>query len=191
MKYAASIAMAATALWLSGCASAPTIAVVDPVGPAPTVGTAGSGEGSLLVYSARTPALVDVNLEEWRLNNDFGRNEFMSAPSHSGYTIYGRNGEVVERVGNARGMGDQMPSVVKLPAGAYKVEAQALNCDGNRVPVIIPVVIKAGQTTVAHLEGGWHPAGFSNTEVAKLPCGRPIGWRASEGELLSSATPAN
>ena len=49
-----------------------------------------------------------------------------------------------------------------LPAGAYKVEAEAVNCDSSRVTVLMTVVIKPGQTTMAHLEGGWSPVGQYN-----------------------------
>jgi hypothetical protein len=189
MKYASLLAMAAATMWLAGCASAPRVAVVDPVGPAPILGASGSGDGSLLIYSAPTPAYVDVNSQEWRLNNDFGKNEFLSEPAHTGYTVYAKTGEVVERVRNARDLSDETPSVVTLHPGAYKVEAKAINCDGTRITVILPVVIKAGQTTVAHLDGGWNPMGHQDTDLAKLPCGRVIGWRAAEGEFASTQLP--
>jgi hypothetical protein len=39
---------------------------------------------------------------------------------------------------------------------------------------------------MAHLEGGWNPGGQAQEiEVAKLPCGRAIGWRAPEADLAS------
>ena len=55
-----------------------------------------------MIYSARTPADVDVNMAEWRYNNDFGKNEFLYEPAHTDYTIYARNGEVFKHVRNAR-----------------------------------------------------------------------------------------
>jgi hypothetical protein len=187
MKYTNAIAMAAATVWLAGCASAPTVAVSDPVGPAPSMDASASGDGSLLVYSARIPAYVDINSQEWRWNNDFGRNEFMFEPAHTGYSVYTKTGELVERVRNARDLSDGTPSLSTLRPGAYRVEADAINCDGGRITVILPVVIKAGQTTVAHLQGGWHPAGTQDTELAKLPCGRAIGWRAADADLASNA----
>jgi hypothetical protein len=172
---------------LAGCASAPRVVVDEPVGPGPTAGPAGTGDGSLVIYSARMPADVDVNREEWLWNNDFGKNEFLSEPAHTGYTIYARNGEVVQHVRNARDVNDVLPTVVSLPAGAYKVEAVAVNCDSSLVRVLMTVVIKPGQTTMAHLEGGWNPVGQAEpTELAKLPCGRAIGWRAPEAGFAGS-----
>jgi hypothetical protein len=187
MKYASTLAMAAATFWLAGCASAPKVTVVDPVGPAPSTDASASGDGLLLVYSARIPAYVDMNIQEWRWNNDFGKNEFMSEPAHTGYSVYTKTGELVERVRNARDLSDETPSLVALHPGTYRVEADAFNCDGSRITVLLPVVIKAGQRTVAHLEGGWSPAGFEDTELARLPCGRAIGWRAAEAEVASSA----
>jgi hypothetical protein len=181
MKYANIFAAAGALVCLVGCASAPRVVVDEPLGPSPTGVAQGTGEGSMVIYSARTPADVDVYTEEWRWNNDFGKNAFLYEPAHSDYTIYTPNGEVFKHVRNARDQNDDTPTVVKLPAGSYKVEAEAVNCDANRVKVLMAVVIKPGQPTLAHLEGDWNPMGqFKDTEVAKLPCGRVIGWRASE-----------
>jgi hypothetical protein len=189
MKYASSLAMAAAAVWLAGCASAPKIAVVEPVGPAPMPAASGSGDGSLVIYSARVPAVVDLNRDQWLSSIDPGRTDFRYEPAHTGYTVYTKSGELVTTVPNARDENDDTPSVVALPPGAYRVEAQAIDCDGSRITVILPAVIKPGEATVAHLEGGWRPQGYTDSEVAKLPCGRVIGWRAAEGEFASAAKP--
>jgi hypothetical protein len=181
MKYSNMFAVVGASVLLVGCASAPRVVVDEPLGPGPAGGAQGTGEGSMVIYSARAPAYVNFNEVEWRWNNDFGKNAFLYEPAHSDYTVYTQSGEVVKRVRNARDANDETPTVVTLPAGSYKVEAEAVNCDANRVKVLMPVVIKAGQTTMAHLEGGWNPAGqYKETEVARLPCGRVIGWRASE-----------
>lgn len=185
MKYANTLA--AATLWLAGCASAPTVAVVDPIGPAPSLGAPGSGDGALVVYSARTPAFVDINNEDWRRDGSFGRDQTAIELSHTAYSVYTTTGELVEQVRNARHLGDETPFVVALRPGAYRVEAEAINCDGSRIVVILPVVIKAGETTVANLEGGWRPQGVEGTELARLPCGRAIGWRAGEAEVASTA----
>jgi hypothetical protein len=141
----------------------------------------------LAIYSARTPASVDVNAAEWRYNNDFGKNEFLYEPAHTDYTIYTQNGEVFKHVHNARDTNDQVPTLVTLPAGSYKVEAEALSCDSSRVHVLMPVVIKSGQATIAHLEGDWNPPGqYNDTEFATLPCGRIIGWRAPDAGFASA-----
>jgi hypothetical protein len=186
MKYVTAVALAGTSVWLAGCASAPRVVVTEPVGPAPMRVAQGTGDGSLAIYSARTPANVDVNEAEWRYNDDFGKNEFLYEPAHSGYTIYTQNGHVFRHVANARGPNDQTPTLVTLPAGSYKVEAQALSCDSSRVNVLLPVVIKPGEATIVHLEGDWNPPGqYPGTELATLPCGRVIGWRAPEAGFAS------
>jgi hypothetical protein len=151
------------------------------------------GDGSLVIYSARRSADLDVNVVEWRENNDSGKNEFLCEPAHTAYTIYARNGEVFQHVRNARDLTDDSPTVVTLPPGSYNVEAEAVDCDGNPVRVLIPVLIKPGQNTMAQLEGNWNPVGQpSETGVARLPCGRAIGWRADATELVSNvATTAN
>ncbi len=187
MKYASTMALAGAMVWLAGCASAPKVVVAEPVGPGPVAGSQGTGDGSLVIYSAHQPADVDVNMAEWRYNDDFGKNDFLNEPAHSDYTIYARNGEVFRHVSNARSPNDEVPTVVTLPAGAYKVEAEAVNCDSVPVRVLMTVVIKPGQTTMAHLEGGWNPLAQANgVELAKLPCGRPIGWCATEAGSASS-----
>lgn len=186
-KYVSAVALASTTVWLVGCASASRVVVVEPVGPAPTGVAQVTGDGSLAIYSARTQASVDVNAAEWRYNNDFGKNEFLYEPAHTDYTIYTQNGEVFKHVRNARDPNDQTPTLVTLPAGSYKVEAEALSCDSSRVNVLMPVVIKPGQATIAHLEGDWNPPGqYSETELATLPCGRIIGWRAPETGFASA-----
>ena len=189
MKYVYAVALSGAMMWVAGCASVSRVVVADPVGPGPIGAPPGTGDGSLVIYSARALADVDVNVAEWRRNNDFGRNEFLYEPAHSDYVIYAGNGEVVEHVRNARSANDDTPTVVSLPAGTYRVEAEGVNCDSSRVKVVMTVVIKPGQMTLAHLEGGWDPMGqHAATELAKLPCGRVIGWREPETELASNWT---
>src|SRR5664280_1092219 len=77
MKYVNTVALAGALVWLVGCASAPRVVVTEPVGPGPLAGSPGTGDGSLVIYSARAPADIDVNVAEWRYNNDFGRNDFL------------------------------------------------------------------------------------------------------------------
>jgi hypothetical protein len=187
MRYTYSIAMAAAAVCLAGCATAPRVAVVEPVGPAPMLSAAGSGDGSLVVYSARVPAEVDVNRDEWLSNNDFGRNDFADEPAHTSYTVYTKSGDFVETIHNAHDATDPSPAVVGLAPGGYRVEAQAVNCDGTRITVILPVVIKSGELTEAHLDAGWRPEAYAANQVTKLPCGKVIGWRAPDGEFASAA----
>jgi len=191
MKYISTMALAGAMVWLAGCASAPKVVVVEAVGPGPVVSSQGAGDGSLVIYSARKAADVDVNMAEWRYNNDFGKNDFLNEPSHTDYTIYARNGEVFKHVSNGRSPNDYVPTVVTVPAGTYKVEAEAVNCDSVPVTVLMTVVIKPGQTTMAHLEGGWNPLSQEDgVELARLPCGRAIGWRAPEAGFASSQASA-
>ena len=157
MKYANTFAAVGAMIWLVGCASAPRVVVDEPLGPAPTGVAQGTGDGSLVIYSARTPADVDVYTEEWRWNNDFGKNAFLYEPAHTDYTIYTQNGDVFKHVRNARDPNDGTPTVVTLPAGTYKVAAEGVNCDANRVKVQMAVVIKPGETTLAHLDGTGSP----------------------------------
>jgi hypothetical protein len=188
IKYARSIAMAVTAVCLAGCASAPHVVRVDPVGPAPSLGSSGAGDGSLVVYSARETAFVDLNLLN-RTDSMFEhRSDFRHERAHTSYTVYAKDGQIIHRVANAEDVDDATPSIVTLPAGAYQVEADAIDCHGQRIAVMVPVVVRAGQLTEAHLEGGWHPAVPEDAQLAKLPCGRPIGWRAPESEFASAAT---
>jgi hypothetical protein len=180
--------MGAAIIWLAGCATGRKVAVVEPVGPAPALSESGSGDGSLTVDSARVPAVVDLNREEWLMNNEFGHNDFKYEPAHTGYTIYTKSGELVETVRNAHDVTDPSPTKVALAPGAYRIEAEAINCHGSRIPVLVPVVIKPGEPTLVHLEGGWRPQVYTEGDVARLPCGRIIGWRASANESASTVT---
>jgi len=187
MKYTNAAILAGTMVWLAGCASASRVVVAEPVGPAPTGVSQGKGDGSLAIYSARALADVDANMAEWRWNNDFGKNEFLYEPAHSDYTIYTQNGEVFRHVRNARDQNDGRPTLVMLPAGSYQVEAQAIDCNSDRVKALMTVVIKPSETTLVHLQGGWRPEGqYNETELARLPCGRPVGWRAREAGFASA-----
>jgi hypothetical protein len=190
MRHAHSLALAAATVWLAGCASGPRVAtMVDPVGPAPSLADTGSGEGLLLVYSAQRPAFVDVGRDGYALGNTPDRGDTRYEAAHTGYTVYSKTGEVIRQVPNATDRDDGTPSIVGLPSGTYRVEAKAINCNGSRITVVMPVVIRAGQMTEAHLEEGWHPMAPDNTQLAKLPCGRVIGWRASSPEVATTMRP--
>ena len=192
MKCTVAVAIAGATVWLVGCASAPRVVVAEPVGPAPAGTDRAEGHGSMAIYSAHTLALVDVNEAEWRYNNDFGENRFLHQPAHTGYTIYTQDDELFRHVRNAHDPDDATPTLVSLPAGSYKVQAQAINCDSRRVNVLLSVVIQPGQTTVAHLDGPWTPppGPYPSAEFATLPCGRIIGWRASQAGLASNPRPS-
>ena len=172
---------------LAGCASAPRVAVLDPVGPAPSSRTVAAGEGTLLVYTPPAQPTVDLLAEEWRWNNDFGRNEFLQVPAHSRYVVYSEDGRVVRRVASAGTPANPLPTSVSLAAGVYRVVAEAMACDGLSEKVELTAVVKPGLTTVARLGNFWTPTGrYEETKVAKLPCGRAIGWRADSADLASN-----
>ena len=88
-----------------------------------------------------------------------------------------RRGKFLQAVHNDSGTMLQEAVPVELPPGKYRVVASA-NGYGH---VTIPVVIKAGQTTMLHLEGGgsWpNESAFNQTNAVRLPDGQIIGWRA-------------
>ncbi len=178
MKHTNTIVLAGALLWLVGCASPTKVAVLEPIGPAPTVRPQNGGDGYLQVYSARKKADIDLNMEERLWDNDFGKNEFQYDPVHTDYTIYSQGGGFIKQVRNARNPNDPEPVLVSLPPGLYEIQAQAENSAGT-VEVRVPVVIQAGRTTVAHLMGGWKPHHhYTDNEVVRLPDGEIAGWLA-------------
>ncbi len=180
MKYANAIALSGVMVLAAGCASARQVAIFDPVGPAPMGNPRPSNEGTLRVYSARERAQVDINREEWLWNNDFGRNDFLYEPAHTDYTILTQDGKVFEHVRNARNPDDAEPARVTLPPGIYRVEARAEERDGVTTDVTIPVVVRPGRTTTAHLAGDWRPTHqFTDAQVVRLPDGQIAGWRSA------------
>ena len=162
MKY---LLILVTGALISGCTSENGL-VLDPVGPPPLQRSAvNSKKGTLLVYSA-----YDVG------GNWNGRDP--DRPVHSNYQIFSRDGNLLRSVHNDSGTLQQDPVPVELPAGKYRVIANA-NGHGE---VTIPVIIEAQQTTLLHLEGGgsWSNGMESNpTNVVRLPDGQMVGWRAA------------
>ena len=188
MKYANSIAAAGALLWLVGCASAPNVAVREPVGPAPTGPVGCLADGQLQVYSARERAPLDGNAEEFVWNNDFGRNDFLYGPARTDYTIFTPDGNLFKRVSNARGSNDEQPTLVTLAAGSYNIEAEAEENNGVTLAAEVPVVIKPGQTTVVHLDRDWKPATSQADKHAFVQAydGRFIGWRVQAEGIANS-----
>jgi hypothetical protein len=180
MKYLRNLATAGALVCIVGCASAPRVAVQEPVGPSQRIAAGTATRGSLVVYSARRPANVNLNAEAFLWNNDSGRNEFMYEPAHTAFVIYDSDGGVFQRVRNAGRTNVEDPTVVSLPTGAYTVEAEAEVSATSTVTVAIPVVVEPGQTTTVHLEPSWQrPAGSRESgDVVRLYDGRVIGSRA-------------
>jgi hypothetical protein len=196
MKYAHYLAAASLTLATLGCASAPRVAVQEPVGPCERVAAGTATSGTLVVYSARRLANVDPNVREFFWNNDFGKNEFLYEPAHTRYTVYGPDGKVLKKVRNAIGKDPAVPTTVALPPGTYTVEAQAEEYATVNMTVSVPVVIEAGQTTSVHLEPtSERPAPHQDLgNTVRLADGRVVGCRANElpaHVAVHSMPPAN
>ena len=163
-------------LAITGCASAPRVAVLPALGPRPGL-PAGQGDGFLEVFSARRPAVVDPNAQEFFWNNDFGRNDFLHLPAHTDYSVYSEAGELVERVQNATDSNDPNPTLVRLRPGSYRIEAQAEDYDAVIFTALVPVVIRPGATTMAYLDQKSAPLAHKQAAgVVRLPNGRMAGW---------------
>jgi hypothetical protein len=180
MKHLRNLATAGALVCIVGCASAPRVAVQEPVGPSQRIAPGTATGGSLVVYSARRPASVNLNAEAFLWNNDQGRNEFMYEPAHTDFIIYGSDGAVFQRVRNAGREDGENPTLVSLPTGAYLVEAEAEASATATMTVSVPVVVEPGQTTTVHLEPTWQRPADSREpgNVVRLYDGRIIGSRA-------------
>jgi hypothetical protein len=181
MKCIASIAAASSLMWLAGCASVPSVAVTEPVGPAPATQPEASDQGYLEVYSARLRENVRPDLTQWEWDYPFEKNAFTYGLAHTDYLIRTEAGLTFQYVRNATNPADPNPAVVSLPPGRYRVQAEGEEADGRIVTVFLPVLIEPGRTTVAHLSGRWKPkAHFTDADVVRLPDGQIAGWLARQ-----------
>jgi hypothetical protein len=180
LKQLNSIAAASILIWVTGCASTSTVVVQDRVGPCHKVVAAAASDGSLQVSTARAQAFTDLNAETQLWNNDYGKNEFLYTAAHTDYAILGPDGTRIKRVRNSRGLNDEVPTAVILPAGSYTIVAQAEQAAGVNMEVVIPVAIESGQATTVHLEPEWTPAGeaMDSERLVRLADGRVLGCRA-------------
>ena len=89
-------------------------------------------EGYLMVYSA-TDEVSDGDVP---------------FNAHSSYLIYAPDGKLFKSVENHMSRSDEMPDIVRLPAGSYIVEARSANNGYVRVRV----VIKPSRQTVLDLD---------------------------------------
>jgi hypothetical protein len=89
MKYLSSIAAAGTMLWLVGCSS-----VHQSADPGMNARPDAMTKGSLQVASAGQSTVVDLNAEEFRANNDFGRSASQPHPVATDYKIRTPDAEV-------------------------------------------------------------------------------------------------
>lgn len=153
--------------FLSSCAINNKL-VFDPVGPPwyqPVLMNPTLTNGTLVVYSA------------CRRNANFNALNPYS-PVYSDYKILTPDGKLLQKVHNDSGTMLQDAVPVELPAGAYWVFARA---NGYGL-VTIPIIIKAQQNTVLHLEGGgfWpNESVFNQTNAVRLPDGLIIGWKVA------------
>ena len=101
-------------------------------------------EGYLLVYSATD----EVSDGELPFN------------PHSSYLIYTADGKLFKSVENHMSRSDEIPDIVRLPAGSYIVEARSANNGYVRVRV----VIKPSRQTVLDLDstGKESPSGIAS-----------------------------
>jgi len=165
------VLLTAATLW-SGCAFGPRGMVLDPVGPSPSSVAENNGEGSLIVYTAYEVVGPGVGDYEHRRH-------------YSDYKIDSEDGKLLQAVHNDVGTSLKEAARVKLPAGRYRVVANA-NGYGT---VTVPVVVGSNRLTVVHLEGGasWPDMAADNQASAvRLPDGEIVGWRAS---AVSEHTP--
>jgi hypothetical protein len=137
--------------------------VLDPVGPAPFPSAGAGSTGTLKVFSA------------FEQGADFNSQLYLR--HYTDYRILSADGKRLQTVRNDSGTLVEGPKRVQLPVGTYRVVARA---NGYR-QVTVPVVIRADQVTIVHLEGGssWpnrRPLAGSNP--VRLPDGEIAGWRA-------------
>jgi hypothetical protein len=157
------VILTAATLW-SGCAFGPRGMVLEPVGPSPTPVAENNGEGSLVVYTA-----YDVNF--------ISAGDYEHRRHYSDYKILAEDGKPLRTVHNDIGTNLRQAAHVTLPAGKYRVVANA-NGYGT---VTVPVVIGSNRQTVVHLEGGasWPDmTADSQASAVRLPDGEIVGWRA-------------
>jgi hypothetical protein len=140
---------------LSACAfyqKAPI--TLQPVGPSPNEASVSRHEGCLVVYS------------DWAVDANANR--------HSQYAVVSDDGKVNQQVRNSINRFEQGPTPINLPAGSYKVTAQAAHYG----KVIVPVRIRSDQTTFVYLDGYDHTGKSlaANTNMVRLPNGNVVGW---------------
>lgn len=157
-----------------GCASTPV--AVAPVGPNSFGIATASSQGELEVYSSLSQQCDSQSENE-------GGNPIWY--QHSNYSIYNKDGRLLERIINSVGHYDTDPRPVVLPPGQYIVKARATDYFWVRVPV----TIERGRTTRVHLDDDWKsPTDSQKSDLVILPNGNPVGWRAAnqKGDSRSS-----
>jgi hypothetical protein len=123
--------------FLAGCTGMRSGLVLDTAGPAPASSApAGSGPGTLIVYSA---GKVNANFN----SRDPNRREY------SDYKILNADAKLIRHIHNVTDDIFQGPVAIELPPGKYFVVARS---NGYGV-VTIPVIIASQRQSILHLDG--------------------------------------
>ena len=150
---------------LAGCAGMNSGLVLDTAGPMPAPSAAaGSGPGTLIVYSAG------------KVNADFNSRD-PNRREYSDYKILNADEKLIRHVHNVTDDIFQGPVSVELPPGKYFVVARS---NGYGV-VIIPVIIASQRQSILHLDGkdAWPDESlFNQTNAVRLPDGEIVGWKS-------------
>lgn len=162
---------------LVGCASTTKPIVLAPVGPSPAgpVTAPASEKGYLLVYSARQRREpVNISGEVFVAGNigSILEDDMIYDLAHSGYDLFTFDGKLLRHVRNSRGMNDETPTRVALPAGSYRIKAEARDYG----EVTVPILIKPGELTAVYLQRDGAPTAsqFERDELVWLG-NRPVG----------------
>lgn len=97
---------------------------------------------------------------------------------HTGYTIYDQDGKTFKYIRNHIGRMDSVPTVVPVPAGQYRIKAEAEDYGD----VTFPIEVKPGNVDVVHLEKDLeHPqARYDESQLIRSPDGKIVGWREGD-----------
>src|ERR1700761_392649 len=114
MKLNILFAVAGIGFLMAGCVTSKNGTVLEGVGPGPTAAANATADvpGTLLVYSA------------YEINADFNSRD-AHRPQYSDYQILTPDGKLQQRVHNSTETILQRPKEVALPAGKYRVVAEA------------------------------------------------------------------
>ncbi len=162
MKTSLPITILVVVVLVAGCANRRPV-VVDEVGPAPVPWAPAGTNGTLVVYSAFDP------------NAHF--NDLPYTQRYTNYKILSARGKLLQMVDNNEGGLPVTPQEIVLPAGEYRVIAEA----NAYSMVTVPVLIRPNQLTAVHLEScaSWpNKAILVGSNAVYLPDGEIVGWRA-------------
>ena len=165
----------------AGCVSSNRVVVLKPIGPAPEGLAPPSSNGYLQISSAWRKEIDPDALT--RGESGLQSNEPEEPPPYTDYTVYGKGGRFLMHVTKEQKPNDRSPVFISLPPGRYEIEAIAATFAGTAA-VRVPVVIRSGQTTAGHLDGGWRPHHhYTDDEIVRLPNGNIVGWLAQPEQV--------